>query len=299
MENYLIKEGKFKNRQPIEELLKYTKLFDESSADEKQAAALEILSDGGVIKQELQRKATGKIASIDYNDIDNATGEVIGSPVEVILHDTLSAVTTYLGIGGNSKDRNKRSAATYNEQEQREAKIKELVAKMTIDKKISKGGLDQSISEDEKLEIMREATKEAEKQIKETKALSDAATKAGDDVHKIMEVIARKKMGQSVKLPKNFKVLTPYDIGNFGSGETAFEKAFNKLCSDYNFSKDAKFFPEFEICSKYITPGTKKLLEDTLGKTIDGFVGKIDLLVIDKGKAYIFDYKTSKYVVGD
>ena len=41
------------------------------------------------------------------------------------------------------------------------------------------------------------------------------------------------------------------------------------------------------------------MLEDTLGKSVDGIVGKIDLLVIDKGKAYIFDYKTSRYIVGD
>lgn len=299
LENYLIKEGKFKNRKPIEELLKYTKLFDESSEDEKQAKALEIVSDSGVIKQELRKKETGKIFSIDYNDIDDATGEVKGSPVEIILHDTLSATTKYLEIAGNYKDRSKRSIAGYDEKAQKEAKIKALVTKKTIDKKMSKGGLEQPISEAEKLEIMQEATKEAEQEINKTKALSDSATKAGDDCHKIMEVLARKKMGESAKLPKNFKVLTPYDIGNFGSGETVFEKTFNKICSDYNFSKDAKFFPEFEICSKYISPGTKQMLEDTLGKSVDGIVGKIDLLVIDKGKAYIFDYKTSRYIVGD
>ena len=74
LENYLIKEGKFKNRKPIEELLKYTKLFDESSEDEKQAKALEIVSDSGIIKQELSKKETVKIFSIDYNDIDYSTG---------------------------------------------------------------------------------------------------------------------------------------------------------------------------------------------------------------------------------
>ena len=45
----------------------------------------------------------------------------------------------------------------------------------------------------------------------------------------------------------------------------------------------------------------KKQLQEKLNKDeIDGIFGRVDLLVIDKGKAYIFDFKTTaEKEVGD
>lgn len=59
----------------------------------------------------------------------------------------------------------------------------------------------------------------------------------------------------------------------------------------------AKFYTEFGIMSKDLTPDIKEQLS---AANLDSINGKIDLLVVDQyGKAHIYDFKVSRHDVGD
>lgn len=298
LEGYLKSQDKFHNRTPIESLLKTIQIFDESPND-AHAHALELLSEGGEIQSKLREKATGKKFVITYNDVSD-TGEIIGDPTEVSTHKTLIAAKTFGEMLGGWKNRGERATAGHNTEDKKKAYISQFEEKLTLDAQISGNRRGQKLSDTEQADIKKEAKRLAEAKVKEESDLSDVATKAGDDVHKIMEYLALVKSGMSPRFPTKFQILTDADINSVGNGKSVFEQEFKKLCEKYHFSKDAKFFPEYRICSKYLTPGVQQRMKELFpDKDYDGIEGVIDLLVIDKGKAYIFDYKTSNKLVGD
>lgn len=298
LEQFLKQKDKFKNRKSIKELLDTIQIFDESSND-AQAHALAILSNDGEIQTKLREKTTGKKFVITYNDVNDA-GEIEGAPTEVSTHKTLIAAKTFGEVLGGWKDRGTRATAGHNTKDKKKAYTAQFEEQLMVEAQTASNRRGENLTDAEKADIKREAKRLAEEKVNEETALSDVATKAGDDVHKIMEYLALVKSGMSPRFPKQFQILSDHDTGAVGTGNTVFEKEFKKLCEKYHFSSNAKFFPEYRICSKYLTPGVKQKLKELYpNENYDGIEGVIDLLVIDNGKAYIFDYKTSNKLVGD
>ena len=302
------KDGKKYNGKSIEELLKYVRLFDESGQDAMQAATLEAIGPNGELRKRLNALSKNIIKVPDYAQLDD-DGNIIEGEVDAVNFPTLAAVTAYIESEASGKESGRGSDPAYNSKEYKDKLFENILNKKILD--VSKG-VASSVPDDVLLKLKEETTKEVEKIVAEKEIIGTYMSKIGDDVHKIMETLAKRKSNPDAKFPARLKVLTKYDVnkdseGNIaklGEGKTVFEEKFDEICKRYNFSDKAQFFPEFQITSKYMNKSTREALREVLknklhGAEPEGFEGKIDLLVIDKGKAYIFDWKTTSTYFGD
>ena len=132
----------------------------------------------------------------------------------------------------------------------------------------------------------------SEKNAIDTVTLEMAAWKrysqCGTEVHKIYELVFK---GETCVWDPSFNTELTSDIFNDIKDQAiAFKQALLQ-----KHGKNAKFYTEFGIFSKELTPEIKDKMSPN-----DSINGKIDLLVIDDfGKAHIYDFKVSRKDVGN
>lgn len=112
----------------------------------------------------------------------------------------------------------------------------------------------------------------------------------GTEVHKVFEQVF------------NNEIVTRNPNSKIGKDEALFNRIVNSV-RDFKQSlidkyEGAKFYTEFGIMTKDVTPEIKTWLNDHGG--LDSINGKIDLLVVDKyGNVHVYDFKVSRKSVGD
>lgn len=129
---------------------------------------------------------------------------------------------------------------------------------------------------------------EAIKAVEKEEAAWNEFSETGTEVHKIYEMVFK---GEPYSNPDGAKLS---------------DEMFNKIKEQATQLKQqllqkhgntAKFYTEFGIISKDLTPDIKEQLS---AANLDSINGKIDLLVVDQyGKAHIYDFKVSRHDVGD
>ena len=287
----------FKNPKNLERLRKYTKgkniLFDSKEEANNHSRALEALDK---ISEELLKRSDRHTFTPNLDFVYDEENDIWDIEAQIAeQYENLVSVTNYLNAVGNRSDLSKPSVTGSN-QDAYEAKLADLVEvdmrKNEYDKWIKTYG----DSEESKAQWESKVKAKKEEIIKKYRQKREYAQLIGDDIHKIMETLAYEKSGNPKKLPPGH-ILTKKDQELY---YPECKKIFDEVCKRYKFSDNAVFLPEFTIFGKNIDSPTKRVLKEKLGKDIDGLLGRIDLLVIDKGKAYVFDFKTTaEKEVGD
>ncbi len=267
-------------------------LFDASDEQVDAIAKLEKLQELLEYRSDKSVHISDSKADLEYDpDIDDYKV----TPLRFIQYSKLLSVSKFLTTAGNRRDISKAIVTGTDESKYQEIFKNRVETEMEAKQKneffkTHTGTLDQLNSE-------WRAKVEARKTElwNKYKAKQDASINIGNDVHALMEYHARKRNGEDVHL-KPGSILTKTDQQ---SALKITEDIFNEIVNRYRFSKNAKFYPEYEVFSDHIDGPTKKVLKEKLGIEYDGIVGRIDLLVVDNGKAYIFDFKTSDKYVDD
>lgn len=288
----------FKNPKNLERLRKYTKgkniLFDSNEEANAQAIALSKLDE--ITESLLKRTDRSTFKSSDLAfvyDKDTDTWDV----EEQIAEDYKGLVSTtkFLNTTGNRSDVEKASVTGSN-QDKYEMWLRDKIEMDMRTNEYPKWIKQMGDTEQSRAQWESKIKARQDEIIKKYRFKRQCALLIGDDVHKMFEVHALEKKGE-------IKNLEPGHILTEEDQKTALpttKKIFEDICKRYNFSKNAQFFPEFTIFGKNIDSATKRVLKQKLGEDIDGILGRIDLLVIDKGKAYVFDFKTTaEKEVGD
>ena len=135
---------------------------------------------------------------------------------------------------------------------------------------------------------LEEASKRAEEQVDIEMKAWKKFSQTGTEVHKIYELVFK---GETCVFDPKFNIeLTPDIFNNIKKQAEDLKKALIE-----RHGKNAKFYTEFGIISKELSPEIK----DQMSPNFDTINGKIDLLVIDDfGKAHIYDFKVSRKNVG-
>lgn len=262
-------------------------LFDEEALN-AQALALSTLDQ---ITDELSKRSDRSIRTSTKNlrmVYDETTGEYDFAPDEIEKFKGLVSVTDYINQAGNHENVSKPMATASNQDDYEE------VLKTKIEKDIraneyanwlnNNGNTEQSRAQFETYIKVKQ-----EDAVREYRLKRKVAQLLGDDIHGIMEVFALNKMGKTTTL-KPGRIMTKQDQED---NKEELKKIFDDLVKRYKFSDETQFFPEFTVFGKNIDSITKRVLKNKTGKDYDGVLGRIDLLVIDKGKAYVFDFKTT------
>lgn len=129
---------------------------------------------------------------------------------------------------------------------------------------------------------------EAIKAVEKEEAAWNDFSETGTEVHKIYEMVFK---GESYSNPNGAKLSNEL----FDKVKQQASELKQQLIQKHGST--AKFYTEFGIISKELTPDIKDQLS---AANLNSINGKIDLLVIDQyGKAHIYDFKVSRHDVGD
>lgn len=282
-----------KNRQKLYE--KFVKgrdfIFDSPDVQTQALEKINQITEALKHRPDAVKRTSSSSADFEYDEALDRWNLVIGSGTK---YEHLIGATDYINTAGNRKDVN-RAMATGTDDLEYETIFKDRVEE---DMNSKKSEFIKTNGQSDATESAWRAKVEARKKELWEKYLikRELAQKVGQDIHSIMEVHANERMGKKTSLRPGY-VLTTTDQQNvFDDTKAIFDEVINK----YHFSKNAIFLPEFEIFSDHIDGPTKRVLKEKLGKDFDGVLGRIDLLVIDQGKAYVFDFKTTaEKEVGD
>lgn len=150
--------------------------------------------------------------------------------------------------------------------------------------------LTEEISAEGKFTTQEDIIREVTRLVDLEEAGWDEFTPTGIEIHKIYELVFN---GESCTYDPNFN--KKLDSRLFEDVKRQALEFKQDLMSKHG--TDAKFFTEFGIISKDLTPEIKEQLGASHLNSING---KIDLLVIDRfGKAHIYDFKVSRHEVGE
>lgn len=134
-----------------------------------------------------------------------------------------------------------------------------------------------------------EINKEAESLVEKEMAAWEVFSKTGEDIHKVYELVFKGDNPTFDSYKWNF-----IDASKFDSIKAEAVGFKDSLIKKYGNS--AKFYTEFGIISKELTPDIK----DQMSPKYDSINGKIDLLVVDQyGNTHVYDFKVSRHDVGD
>ena len=290
-----VEENFFLNPKNLERLRKYygnkAVIFDTNEEAEAQSKALKILDD---VTEKLEKR-TDRIShnDLDYEyDADTDTFELAST--SSYAYRRLVSVTAYINNTGNRFDADKASVTGSNDEEYAKWMKDEIRKKMYSEDKDSphsKWVAEHGSSSASEVQFAGQVTELQNRTLEGFNRMKKYAQLVGEDIHHMMEVHANNKMGKETKLKPGY-ILSKKDQSDF-MGKT--KDIFDNICKRYNFSDEAVFLPEFTVCSDHIDNKAKRVLEERLKdkKDIEGVLGRIDLLVIDKGKAYVFDFKTT------
>lgn len=294
-----VAENYFRNPKNLERLRKYTKgknfLFDSADQANAQSIALQNL-DG-------MTKALSERTDITHSTSKRKLSYTWDARLDVWTLDAesstyykrLVSVTDYINSTGNRRDL-KKGAVTASNQDDYEMRLRQEVEQdMRLNDRqawVNQYGDGDDANAQWEAKIKARQDEIVEKYRK--KRLY--AQLIGDDIHHMMEFHAHNKMGETASLIPGY-ILSKADQE---AEKDSTKQIFDDICAKYNFSKNAVFLPEFEIFGDNLDNATKRILEEKTGKQFDGIFGRVDLLVIDNGKAYIFDFKTTaEKEVGD
>lgn len=289
-----VEENYFLRQENLERLRKYTKgktfLFD---TDEDAEAQVKALSKVQSITDKLAARIDKvKHDSFEYSfDPDSDDFEVVESSAVGYKH--LASVTKFLNTTGNWRDYSKASVTGSNEDDYikyfREQLRNEMWNEKDPNSPYNKWIATHGTSDESKANFEIQVKDRIEDLVKKYKQKRKYARLIGEDIHKLMEYHAKKKMGEDSKLTPGY-ILTPTDQSK---ALDITKEIFDNVCKRYNFSEEAQFFPEFDIFGENLNSSSRRQLEQALKTNIEGLFGRIDLLVVDKGKVYVFDFKTT------
>lgn len=206
------------------------------------------------------RKATIKPKDTFYNDETNIDAD----EVEVTLENTLG-VTSALSMLKQPGKTDHTLVKAFEEAPLKEKRIVEMLANRTANSR-----------------------EEAEQLFEKEKSSWDFYRKAGEEIHDIFQSVIQNKQ------ENKHEIITDEALLN-----NIRKQAVDFLNDIHNkYGKNAQVYSEFSIISKELDPDVQTMLEK--GAKVDAFSGRIDMLVVDeKGKVHVYDFKVSRKDVGD
>lgn len=243
---------------------------------------------GTKLRQRTDRKTQGGKLGYTY---DESTDTLVLDTQENTYYQRLISNSALIHNAGHHLDATKAAVVDSDKEVYEKRLIKNLVEKEFDTKR--REWIQRNGDNAESIKAFNDTWKDREQEIlNKYRAKCKNAQLLGEDIHHLFEYVVKEKNGEEAHLIPGY-VLTKADQE---AVLPIIREIFDNICNRYNFSKSAKFYPELELFSENINEETRSTLERTPGLNkpkIDGVYARADLVVIDNGKAYVFDFKTT------